>query len=205
MQTITELELRLLPAEYISDLGRILTVDDISMLVAYLEEKDNNLRYRAFLLLQVRSKIHSDVYGYWDELERKLSSSNSYQRSIGLMLIAENVRWDARKKMNGTLTRFLALLHDEKPITIRQCIQSLLLIVRSVSDYHKEICEALLAYDVMSVKESMRKLILMDILGTLLEIQKIMHDTRIDAYREQALACGMLDRKSIKVIEARVL
>ena len=46
------------------------------------------------LLLQGRSLEFEDVYPYWDVLVEKLGSANSYQRSLRLMLIAENVRWD---------------------------------------------------------------------------------------------------------------
>jgi len=41
------------------------------------------------------------------------------------MLIAENVRWDEQNRMEDTMDEYLELFNDEKPITIRQCIQSL--------------------------------------------------------------------------------
>jgi hypothetical protein len=56
--------------------------------------KDDTFRYKCFLLLQGRSEKYPDVYPYWELFVQKLDSTNSYQRSLGLMLIAENVRWD---------------------------------------------------------------------------------------------------------------
>ncbi len=67
---------------------------DIALLFELLSEKDDNLRYKSFLLLPSRSENFADVYPYWDALVEKFNNDNSYQRSIGLMLIAENVRWD---------------------------------------------------------------------------------------------------------------
>jgi hypothetical protein len=87
--------------------------------------KDDNIRYQAFLILQSRSIFFNDVYSFWDTFRDKLKSDNSYKRSIGLMLIAENVRWDEQNRMEDTIDEYLKLLNDEKPITIRQCIQSL--------------------------------------------------------------------------------
>jgi len=99
--------------------------DDIPQLVEWLSLKDDNIRYRVFLLLQSRSMFADDVYPYWHIFQSKLQSDNSYQRSIGLMLIAENAKWDTENKMEDTIDEYLTLLNDEKPITIRQCIQSL--------------------------------------------------------------------------------
>jgi hypothetical protein len=85
-------ELKSLAKNDISAASKNLGADDIRFLVERLSEKDDKLRYNAFLLLQSISRQFPFVYEYWDELERKLESDNSYQRSLGIMLIAENVR-----------------------------------------------------------------------------------------------------------------
>lgn len=113
------------PNSDLQGMARELDKSDISQLVAWLALKDDVLRYKAFLLLQSRSVLFNDVYPFWDDFSEKLSSDNSYHRSIGLMLIAENVRWDAENRMEDTIDEYLALMKDEKPITIRPCIQSL--------------------------------------------------------------------------------
>ena len=109
----------------LQDTSKDLSNSDIPQLVKWLSLKDDDIRYKAFLLLQSRSISFNDVYPFWDAFREKLNNDNSYQRSIGLMLIAENVRWDAENRMEDTIDEYLALLKDEKPITIRQCIQSL--------------------------------------------------------------------------------
>lgn len=97
-----------------------LDTDDIPQLVEWLSLKDDNIRFQAFHFLLQRSALKDDVYPFWDIFREKLISDNSYQRSIGLMLIAENVRWDTENRMEKTIGEYLGLLRDEKPITIRQ-------------------------------------------------------------------------------------
>ena len=179
----------------------LLQKEDIEKLVVWLSLKEDDIRYRAFLLLQAKSRLDSSVYQFWDVFRMKLRSDNSYQRSVGLMLMAENVKWDVECKMQDTLADYLNILKDEKVITIRQCIQSLGLIVQNRCKYNMDIAEALLSYDIMSVKESMRKLILVDIINTLLEIKKYCLDPEINEYILSALSGEVLDKKSKKAIE----
>jgi hypothetical protein len=98
---------------------------DIGFLVELLNEKDDRIRYPVLLLLQSRSVTNDDVYPFWDVFQSKMKCDNSYQRSIGLMLIAGNVRWDKHNKLDVMIGEYFALFHDDKPITIRQSIQAL--------------------------------------------------------------------------------
>jgi hypothetical protein len=154
---------------------------DIMQLVEWLALKDDSVRYPAFLLLQCRSSLSDDVYPYWDLFVDKLKSDNSYQRSIGLMLIAENARWDTQNKTEDMINDYLQLIYDEKPITIRQCIQSLVKIVTYKPSLGAVIAEKMLSYDLMSVKETMRKSILLDILNLLCIIRKTLHSDQMEA------------------------
>jgi hypothetical protein len=176
---------------------------DIELLFSLLSEKDDNLRYKSFLLLQMRSEQNDDVYPFWDALVEKLDNSNSYQRSIGLMLIAENVRWDKPKKFNAITDRYLALCDDEKPVTVRQCIQSFCKVIPFNHDCTSKVVDKLIAIDLMQRKETQRKLLLTDILTVLLECQKIQPEERVDRYICQALTGGLLDEKTKKTFAAR--
>ena len=171
---------------------------DITLLFELLSEKDDNLRYKSFLLLQSRSENFADVYPYWDALVDKLSNDNSYQRSIGLMLIAENVRWDKQKKFNALADQYLALCDDEKPVTVRQCIQSLVKIVPFNPDCIAKVVDKLIGIDLIQRKDTQRKLLLTDILTVLLECQKIQPQEKVDRYICEALTGGILDEKTRK-------
>lgn len=175
---------------------------ELPNLVALLSEKNNTVRYQAFLMLQCRSRVMPDVYPFWDTFRAKLNSDNSYQRSIGIMLIAENTRWDTRDHILQTIDAYLNCLTDEKPITVRQCIQSLALIYPYKPVLNDLIVSRLMAIDLMQVKETMRKLILMDALQVLLDIRKNHPSDELDSYLMNALSGGILDDKQKKQLKA---
>lgn len=87
---ITLESLMAIDKEALQEAARDLSSDDIASLIEWLALKDDDIRYRAFLILQCRLVLCDDVYPYWSVLRDKLKSDNSYQRSIGIMLIAEN-------------------------------------------------------------------------------------------------------------------
>jgi hypothetical protein len=175
---------------------------EVSELVELLSEKDNKIRYEAFLLLQQRSMEFDDVYAYWDKFCEKLNSENSYQRSIDIMLIAENVRWDSDDKFDKIVDEYLLHLNDEKPITVRQCIQSLQKIVPFKRQLSFVIADKLIAIDILSFKETMQKPILLDILEVLILIRKNQTNDEIEGYIVKSLSGGILDKKSIGKIRA---
>ncbi|HEX2946606.1 MAG TPA: hypothetical protein VHT96_11700 [Clostridia bacterium] len=176
--------------------------NDLPELVELLSEKDDKLRYAALLLLKSRSARCGDVYPFWDVFRGKLKSDNSYQRSIGMMLIAENARWDIENRLDGMLEDYFALFRDEKPITIRQSIQALYSIIPYKPVLTGAIATALMSISIQDVKETMRKSILLDILEILVQIRKQKADETIDSYIFNALSGGLLDRKSKSMIEA---
>ena len=186
----------------LQEASKALSKNDISQLVEWLTLKDDNVRYQALQLLQIRSSFFDDVYLYWDTFKNKLKSENSYQRSIGLMLIADNVTWDTENKIEDTIDECLQILNDEKPITIRQCIQSLGKIISTKPNLNDKIASKLVSLDLIAIKETMRKSILLDILNVLLVIRKEHKTDEVESFILKALTGGILDKKSKKQIEA---
>jgi hypothetical protein len=146
----------------IPDLAKKLSDKDTDFLVATLTEKDDVVRYNAFLLLQANSRLFPFVYKHWDELEKKLESSNSYQRSLGLMLISENVKWDNDDKFSRTIESYLSCCLDEKVITARQAIQGLANIINATSKYNDKIKQALTSLALDKYKENQQNLLKKD-------------------------------------------
>ena len=66
-------------ADNAMEYAKTLSADDMPMLVARLDSAEDKIRYPAFLLLRARSAIANDVYPFWDVLDGKLASENSYQ------------------------------------------------------------------------------------------------------------------------------
>ena len=181
-----------------------LTEENISALVALLSEKNNDLRYAAFLCLQARSQTHSDVYPYWEGFFSKLHSDNSYQRSLGIMLLAENLLWDKERLFDSLLQDILARCRDEKFITCRQTIQSLLKWVEHKPHLSAPIAAALLEIPVGDQPETQRKLILTDIAEVLLKIQALQPQGAIAAYLSEASEGAILDAKGKKSLKQRM-
>lgn len=177
--------------------------EEISQLVTWLELKEDKPRYHAFLLLKYRSEVDNSVYSYWDVFKSKLSSENSYQRSIGLMLIAENTKWDSDDRIKDTIKEYLRLLQDDKPITVRQCIQSLSDVIQYKQELTDLIADSLMSLKMETIKETMRKLILMDSLGILIKINSQHKNPKIENYLFGILTGEILDKKSKKLIEAQ--
>ena len=189
------------------EVAEALQTNDINQLIKWLDEKNDKIRYNSFLLLQHRSETHNDVYAYLDIFLDKLRSSNSYQRSIGLMLIAENTRWDEGNEFDKIIDLYLSFCDDEKPVTVRQCIQSLSKVVPFKKHLCTEIAQKLMSIEVMERKETQRKILLMDILNILTEIRKQVLSDEIEAYIRSATAGEILDKKAkkevMKLLESR--
>jgi hypothetical protein len=184
----------------VSEAAKRLDAEDIKQLVAWLSEKNDEIRYPSLLILQSRSRTAGDVYPYRETFREKLKSDNSFQRSIGAMMIAENAQWDDGW-LDGVIAEYLELLKDEKPITVRQCIQYLAKIVPYKPGLHNIIAERLMSLDLSKVKETMRRLVLIDILEILAMIRKAKTNDDIESYIMDAMAGGLLDKKAKKHIE----
>jgi hypothetical protein len=165
-------QLAIIKKEEISAQAKTLTSDDIKFLVETLSEKDDKLRHNAFLLLQAHSKEGPSVYPYWEVLEKKLDSDNSYQRSLGVMLIAENVRWDSEGKFGKVFGKYMACCGDEKFITARQTIQGLGTIMQSTDKHNDSIQAALANLQFSQYKDNQQKLLKKDVAATLKATKK---------------------------------
>ena len=179
-----------------------LSGEDLAQLIDRLSLKEDRIRYQAFLLIQNRSKFFDDVYPFWDVFSQKLKSDNSYQRSIGLMLMAENAKWDKENRLERDIVDYLAVLSDEKPITVRQCIQVLVKIIPYKPGLCVKIADALIAVDLAKLPQTMQKLILLDILNILVVLRKKFQNAEIERFIFDALSGELLDKKSKKQIEA---
>jgi hypothetical protein len=201
---IGETAISLVNAENAAQFAAMLSSEDIPSLIARLDSPEDRIRYPAFLLLRAYSVLTADLYPFWDVLDGKLTDTNSYQRSIGAMLLAANVRHDSAGKIEKTLPRYLALLVDPKPITVRQCAQALPDILRAKPELAQEIAQSILQIDLIRFKETMRKLILVDFLETLLVIRNLQPFEELEQYFFFALSGSILDKKAKEQFRTRL-
>ncbi len=188
----------------LEDFAARLTQEYIEYLVPLLTEKNDEIRYLAFLVLCERSNTHPDIYPYWDVFVSKLSSENSYQRTIGATLIAANIKWDEKKKFARIFQSFMSLCNDEKFVTSRLTIQTIPVWAPYVPELLNKAADELIHINVKNLRESQRKLILMDIINALIVIREIKPSKKITKYLIEAMTGGLLDKKSIKKLEPQI-
>ena len=181
-----------------------LTAEYINFLVPLLTEKNDEIRYLAFLVLCERSNNHPDIYPYWDVFVSMLSSENSYQRTIGATLIAANIRWDEKKKFARIFQTYMSLCNDEKFAASRLTIQTIPVWAKYAPELLDKVVDELVHINVRSLKESQRKLILLDIINALIAIRELKPSEKITKYLIEAMTGGLLDKKSVKKLEPQL-
>ncbi len=176
---------------------------DLALLIEWLNEKDDTIRYTAFLLLQLLSDEGNLVYKYWNTFTAMIDSSDSYQRSLGLMLIAANIKWDIHSNFDKISKNYLAHCDDEKFITARQCIQGLKKILAHTRKYRREILDTLLGIDLNAKKGIQQGLLLMDIVAVLEMLYADQQEERIGIFFrvQYDLACSNGNDKITKMIK----
>jgi len=126
--------------EELYDVAESLNEENIKELIENLLSTDDKIRYPSFLILQFRSEMKNDVYPYWNNFLNMLDSDNSYFRTIGLKLIALNIKWDKGINTKNIIDKYLSFCNDEKLITARLCIQGISNILKG-TNFDQKICE----------------------------------------------------------------
>jgi hypothetical protein len=91
-----------------------------------LSSTDDKIRLEALQATLKLTETKVDwVYEVWDLLLEKLNHENSYQRSIGILLLCNLAKSDTEDRLRFALDRLLAHTNDERFITSRQCIQNI--------------------------------------------------------------------------------
>jgi hypothetical protein len=99
---------------------------DVKKHIDDLSSTDDKVRLNALQTLLKLTETPVDwAYEVWDLLLEKLENENSYQRSIGIMLLCNLAKSDSEDRLKLTLDRLLFHTKDEKFITSRQCIQNI--------------------------------------------------------------------------------
>ncbi|MCI8410645.1 MAG: SufBD protein [Lachnospiraceae bacterium] len=146
---------------------------NIAETIELLFNKNNNVAYKALQELQKESEETDSVYPYIDRLSDMLDSDNSYIRTRGLTLLAYNAKWDKDYKIDEIIDKYLKHITDVKPITARQCIKLLPIIVKNKPELRNDILLALHKANISFYNDSMQMLVYKDIQNTLKEIQKL--------------------------------
>lgn len=134
----------------------------IEELVQKLYNPDNNIACGCMKKLQEIANDNNEIYYYFDEFVKMLDDKNSYIRTRGIWLISSCAKWDCNNKINLIIEKFLVHIEDEKPITSRQCIQSLENIIKYKKELIPTIQEHLLKINYLKYNDSMQSLVFKD-------------------------------------------
>ena len=110
-------------------------------------------------------------YECFDDFASLLDHPKSLVRNRAMHILAANAQWDEENRFDAILSDFLTHITDEKPITARQCIASLLKIAESKPDLKEDILKALNHAEVSHYPDSMRGLVFKDIQKALREVE----------------------------------
>lgn len=139
-------------------------------LLARLTDKDAKSACAYADKLAAESRESDRFYPYLDDFVALLHHKNSLVRNRAISILAANARWDSENRYDALIDDFLAHVMDEKPITARQCIQVLPEIAAAKPSLISRIRAVLENADLSGYRDSMRPLILKDIVSALQKI-----------------------------------
>lgn len=99
---------------------------DVRKHIDNLGSSDDKVRLDALqTILRLTDERVEWAYDVWDNLVEKLNNENSYQRSIGILVLCNLAKSDSQHRLENSLGLLLAHTKDDKFITSRQCIQNI--------------------------------------------------------------------------------
>jgi hypothetical protein len=87
--------------------------------------KNIMIYYHCYEIISEASSLKPELfYKYWDIFKNLLHHENSYQRDIGLALIANLSKCDEDNRIIEVIGEYLEHAHDEKFMTSRCCVKN---------------------------------------------------------------------------------
>ena len=152
----------------------------IDIYIDNLGSKDDNIRYNA---LQEILKITEQPVEWFEEYYKifvdKLDSDNSYQRSIGMMVLCNLVKNESKNEYKEILPKIMKLVDDEKFITERQYLQNIWKIAVHESKYKVKIVKQLEIEYGECEKKKHYNLLRLDIIVSMYNISKKENDKEL--------------------------
>lgn len=132
-------------------------------IIEKLQDKNNTAAYRFLLDLETTSAESNELYGHFEKFLTLLSHQSSFVRVRGFRLCCAQAQWDSENKLEHHIDELLAILDDDKPTAVRQCLSVLHTVILYKPDLCGRIEEKLKTLNLAKYKHSMRPLIEKDI------------------------------------------
>lgn len=167
-----------------------------------LGSTDDKIRMNALQATLKFSESKVDwVYEVWDLLLGKLDHQNSYQRSIGVMLLCNLAKSDAENRLADSLDHLLVHTKDEKFITSRQCIRNIWKVAAANKSNREKVLKHLEKRFVECADEKHSNLLRQDIIQTMLAVYQADKDGKL-LTRVQSLVAKEQEPKYRRQYEA---
>ena len=128
-------------------------------IIAKLTAKDDKYACAIADKIISESQDTDEWYEYFDTFSSLLNHPKSLVRNRVLYILAANAQWDDENRFDAILEDYLAHITDEKPITARQCIKTLVQVGMAKPQYIPRILSCFHDADLSKYKDSMRPLI----------------------------------------------
>lgn len=128
-------------------------------IIAKLTTKDDKYACAIADKIISESQDTDEWYEYFDAFASLLNHPKSLVRNRVLYILAANAQWDDENRFDAILEDYLAHITDEKPITARQCIKTLVQVGMAKPQYIPRILSCFHNADLSKYKDSMRPLI----------------------------------------------
>lgn len=175
---------------------------DVRKHVENLGSTDDKIRLAALqTLLKLTDSKVGWLYEIWNQLLEKLDHENSYQRSIGILLLCNLAKSDTEDRLKSMLDRLLAHTRDDKFITSRQCIQNSWKAAATTKSNREKVLKHLEKRFVECAGEKHCNLIRQDIIHSMVSLGKFEGNNGL-LTRVQALIEKEQDQKHRKKYEA---
>ena len=135
-------------------------------IIAKLTAKDDKYACAIADKIISDSQDTDEWYEYFDAFASLLNHPKSLVRNRVLYILASNAQWDDDNRFDAILEDYLAHITDEKPITARQCIKTLVQVGMAKPQYIPRILSCFHDADLSKYKDSMRPLIEKDMTET---------------------------------------
>lgn len=128
-------------------------------IIAKLTTKDDKYACAIADKIISESQDTDEWYEYFDAFASLLNHPKSLVRNRVLYILSANAQWDDENRFDAILEDYLAHITDEKPITARQCIKTLVQVGMAKPQYIPRILSCFHDADLSKYKDSMRPLI----------------------------------------------
>lgn len=116
-------------------------------IIARLRDKDEKAAYEFLKQLGVESAASDKYLGLIPEFAQMLADKNSYVRTRGFGMICNQSRWANDGQIEAVFDEMSALLNNEKPTVVRQCLVALHEVVLNRPELTDKIIDAVSKID----------------------------------------------------------